>query len=155
MNDYSSFIEVIREFIQLFEALIPIEQKKLDSAVHNQVSFVEDCMNQEQAAVLRLRGLELKRQKIQKDLGMEQLTFKQLIEEAPEDVKVSLIPLFNELNEKVALFRSVSDSAKDTIAVNLHMIQSALSSGSAGNSTYSPFRDKDTGKETHFTSRSV
>ena len=115
MNDYSSFIEVIREFIQLFEALIPIEQKKLDSAVHNQVSFVEDCMNQEQAAVLRLRGLELKRQKIQKDLGMEQLTFKQLIEEAPEDVKVSLIPLFNELNEKVALFRSVSDSAKDTI----------------------------------------
>ena len=150
MNDYSSFIEVIREFIQLFEALIPIEQKKLDSAVHNQVS-----MNQEQAAVLRLRGLELKRQKIQKDLGMEQLTFKQLIEEAPEDVKVSLIPLFNELNEKVALFRSVSDSAKDTIAVNLHMIQSALSSGSAGNSTYSPFRDKDTGNETHFTSRSV
>ncbi|MBS4981885.1 MAG: flagellar export chaperone FlgN [Lachnospiraceae bacterium] len=155
MNEYASFIGVIKEFIQLFETLIPIEQKKLDSAIHNQVSFVEDCMNQEQAAVLRLRGLELKRQKVQKELGMENLTFKQLIEEAPEDIKDSLVPLFNELNEKVASFRSISDSVKDTIAVNLHTIQSALASGSSGNATYSPLRDKDGGSQTHFTSRSV
>ena len=40
MNEYSFFIEIIKEFIQLFEALVSVEQTKLDAAVNNKVSSV-------------------------------------------------------------------------------------------------------------------
>ena len=70
MNDFSAFIEIIEEFIQLFDELIPVEQEKLDAAIKNRITFVEECMNKEQAAVLKLRGLEQKRENAKKALGM-------------------------------------------------------------------------------------
>lgn len=84
MNDFTAFTKVIEEFITLFDHLIEIEQEKLDAAVKNRVTFVEDCMHKEQAAVLQLRGLEQKREAEQKHLGMEGYTFRQILEEAPK-----------------------------------------------------------------------
>ena len=62
MNDFTDFKKIIEELIALFDHLIPIEQEKLDAAIKNRVTFVEDCMHKEQAAVLQLRGLEQKRE---------------------------------------------------------------------------------------------
>lgn len=154
MNDYSSFIKVIKDFIQLFEAMIPLEQKKLDSVVNQKISVVEDCMNQEQAAILRLKGLEIKRQKIQKELGVEDLTFRQILEKVSPEIKDNLQPLFDELTEKIHTFQSINASAKDAIEVNLHVVQSALASGSTNN-TYSSSGSKTKKTNKHFTSRSV
>ena len=43
MNDFTAFTTIIEELIALFDHLIPIEQEKLDAAVKNRVTFVEDC----------------------------------------------------------------------------------------------------------------
>ena len=156
MNDFTAFTKVIEEFITLFDHLIEIEQEKLDAAVKNRVTFVEDCMHKEQAAVLQLRGLEQKREAEQKHLGMEGYTFRQILEEAPEEVSASLSPLFDQLSERVTSFRSVSESAKDIIEVNLHMIQSALASAGPGRDIYSASGKKtDNDNRKRFTSRSV
>ena len=45
MNDFTAFSKIIEEFIALFDHLIPIEQEKLDAAVKNRITFVEDCMH--------------------------------------------------------------------------------------------------------------
>ena len=45
----------------LFRSLTTVEQQKLDAAVANDLSILEDCMKKEQAFVLRLRGLEQQR----------------------------------------------------------------------------------------------
>ncbi len=155
MKDYSQFIEVIKDFNELFEALLPLEQKKLDAAVKNQVSFVEECINKEQAAVLRLRGLEQRREQVQKSLGMEDLTFRQILEEAPDEINLLLKPLFDTLSQHVRTFQSVTESSKDIIEVNLHNIQQAIKNPSAGEGIYSPQGVPMDSKETHFTNRSV
>ena len=156
MNDFTAFTKVIEEFITLFDHLIEIEQEKLDAALKNRVTFVEDCMHKEQAAVLQLRGLEQKREAEQKHLGMEGYTFRQILEEAPEEVSASLSPLFDQLSERVTSFRSVSDSAKNIIEVNLHMIQSALAAEGPGQDTYTAAGKKnDNDNRKRFTSRSV
>lgn len=155
MNDFTTFTKIIEEYIALFDHLIPIEQEKLDAAVKNRVSFIEDCMHKEQAAVLQLRGLEQKRETEQKRLGIEGFTFRQILEHAPEETAV-LSPLFDQLAERVRTFRSVSDSAKDIIEVNLHKIQSALAAESSGKATYSASgQKKDDNKRNRFTSRSI
>ena len=58
MSDFSAFADLMKQFIELFDTLIPIEQDKLDATVKNRVAIVEDFMHKEQAAVMRLRGLE-------------------------------------------------------------------------------------------------
>lgn len=153
MNEYSAFIDIIKEFIRLFESLISIEQKKLDAAVKNRVSFVEDCMNKEQAAVLHLRGLEQKREQAQKQLGMENLTFRQILEKVPSDVEIILRPMFEQLSTQIRTFQALSESAKESIEVNLHMIH--LASNQADKGTYSQTGNPHNNNNKHFTSRSV
>ena len=101
MSEFSNFIKIIEEFIDFFDNLIPIEQEKLEAAIKNRVSFVEECMHKEQAAVLRLRGLEQKREKEQEKLGMKDYSFRQILEKAPEDVSSVLKPLFDRMSEQV------------------------------------------------------
>lgn len=156
MDEFLNFIKIIEEFIDFFDNLIPIEQEKLEAAIKNRVSFVEECMHKEQAAVLRLRGLEQKREKEQEKLGMKDYTFRQILEEAPEDVASVLKPLFDKMSEQVTQFQSISDNAKDIIEVNLHVIQSSLAGNSPGRETYSASGKKNDNKNpNHFTSRSV
>lgn len=126
MSEWSSFAEIIKEFIQLFDALISVEQTKLDSAVANKVSFVEECMNKEQAAILKLRGLENKREAEQARLGAEGLTFRQILANVSEEDSLILKPLFEELSGKVQDFQSISSSAREMIELNLHNIRGAL-----------------------------
>jgi microcompartment protein CcmL/EutN len=156
MSEFSNFIKIIEEFIDFFDHLIPIEQEKLEAAIKNRVSFVEECMHKEQAAVLRLRGLEQKREKEQERLGMKDYSFRQILDRVPEDVSSVLKPLFDRMSEQVRQFQSISDNAKDIIEVNLHVIQSSLAEKAPGRETYSASgqkKDHDTTK--HFTSRSV
>ena len=61
MDHYTEFISLIHDFIDLFRSLTTVEQQKLDAAVANDLSILEDCMKKEQAFVLRLRGLEQQR----------------------------------------------------------------------------------------------
>ncbi|MCI8639975.1 MAG: flagellar protein FlgN [Coprococcus sp.] len=156
MEEFTGFIEVIRELIALFENMIPVEQEKLDAAIKNRVSFVEECMHKEQAFILQLKGLEQKREAAQRRLNMENNTFRQILEKAPEDVATVLRPLFDQLSSQVQMFRSISDNARDIIEVNLHAIQSAIVSDSAAKTTYSATgKKKDDPDGKHFTSRSV
>lgn len=156
MNDFSNFIKLMEEFVTFFDELIPIEQDKLDAAIKNRVSFVEECMHKEQAAVLRLRGLEQRREREQKQLGMENYTFRQILEKVPDDTASALRPLFDQISERVRQFRSVSDNAKEVIELNLHEIQSALAAEESGRETYSASGKKNNNdNKNHFTSRSV
>lgn len=156
MGEFSNYIKIIEEFIDFFDSLIPIEQEKLDAAIKNRVSFVEECMHKEQAAVLRLRGLEQKREKEQESLGMKDYTFRQILEKVPEDIYSVLKPLFDRMSEQVTQFQSISDSAKDMIEVNLHLIQASLAEKTPGRETYSASGKKSDGDQpNHFTSRSV
>lgn len=156
MDEFSNFVKLIEEFIDFFEELIPVEQNKLDAAVNNRVSFVEECMHKEQAAVLRLRGLDQKREKEQERLGMAGCTFRQILEKVPEETAAVLKPLFDRLSEQVRMLQSITDNSKDIIEVNLHTIQSALASNTPGRDTYSASgRKNDNNNNNHFTSRSV
>lgn len=155
MGEFSNFVKLIEEFIDFFEELISVEQDKLDAAVKNRVSFVEECMHREQAAVLRLRGLDQKREKEQERLGMAGYTFRQILKNSPEETAAVLKPLFDQLSEQVRMLQSITDNSKDIIEVNLHTIQSALAANMPGKDTYSASGKKNNNNNNHFTSRSV
>ena len=115
MDHYTEFISLIHDFIDLFRSLTTVEQQKLDAAVANDLSILEDCMKKEQAFVLRLRGLEQQRDTLQRKLKMKDLKFREILSRVPDEVKEELTPLFQELSEKVRIFQSINASAQDAV----------------------------------------
>jgi Mg2+ and Co2+ transporter CorA len=132
MND---LIDVIEDMIHLFQNLIQIEQSKLEAAVKNRVTHVEDCMNQEQAAILKLRGLEKKREVCQEQLGYKNDTFQQILSKTTGTEHNQLKKLFDSLSYQVRQFQEVNESARSMIEVNLHMINKELNNSQSGITT--------------------
>ena len=87
MDHYTEFISLIHDFIDLFRSLTTVEQQKLDAAVANDLSILEDCMKKEQAFLLRLRGLEQQRDTLQRKLKMKDLKFREILSRVTDEVK--------------------------------------------------------------------
>ena len=106
------FIAILEDLIHLFQDMIQIEQDKLVAAQKDRITFVEDCMNKEQAAILKLKGLEKKRETCQERLGYKGCTFRQILSKVSGDDYTQLNYLFEGLSEHVRLFQDINNSAR-------------------------------------------
>lgn len=130
MNEFTAVIE---ELIRLFKDLSQVEEKKLEAAKKNRITHVEDCMNQEQAAILRLRGLEKRLEASQEELGCGKCTFRQILDKASGTEDYSRLKmLFDTLSHQVRQFKSISDSARTMIDINLHVLNKTLNTPRQG-----------------------
>ena len=145
------FQRVIREMIALFHQFNGIEQMKLKSAQANHVAAVDECMTREQALILKLRGLELEREKYQKEAGYEGMKFREILAAVSSEEREVLYPLFDELSREMQLFQEVKEDAESVMRNNLRMIQKAMDSK---NDIYSD-KGKSKPETKHMTSRRV
>lgn len=122
------FQSVIEQMISLFDEYLPLEEKKLKAVKENDLVALEDCMTQEQAVVLKLRGLEKKREDAQKANGWEGKRFREIIGLVPEEQQAEYQRLFETLSRSVKLFHSANKSAMDTMNLNLRQIDKAIKS---------------------------
>lgn len=132
-------MKVFSETIQFIDDITEVENTKFQAALKNNIAKVDDCMKQEQVLLLKLRGLDKKREAAQKALGYENLTFKQIIEKAPESDKKKLTEIFNSIEQKLKLYKKSFSNAQNAIELNLHRIDKKLESLNAAdkfNKTY-------------------
>lgn len=131
MHNFKDFKTVVGDLITLIEEFDQLETEKLKAVQQNRVTFVEEAMKKEQAAIMKLRGLDKKREAIQKDLGWERLTFQQILSQVPVVEKEELQPLFEQLTRCVRQFDDTRDSAQKALEINLHHINTILSKRAA------------------------
>ena len=123
MNEFTTIVE---DLVELFKELTEIEQIKIEAVKKNMVTYVEDCMNKEQAAVLKLRGLDKKREACQKNMGFEGYTFQQILENTTGEEQSRLRQLFDTLSYHVSLFQDTNESARAMLEISLHNINKAI-----------------------------
>ena len=126
MKNIDKFIEVIQEIIDFFEQFQVLEKAKLEAVSRNDIIYLEDCMKKEQAEILVLRGLERKQLEVQKELGFENATFREIIELAPVEYKAQLEAMYKELSNSIDIFKSTTEGIKKSIELNLYAIDNAL-----------------------------
>lgn len=143
------FINNVKELIALFQQMIPLEQQKLEAARDDNMIVIEDCMIKEQASVLRLKGLENEREKLQEQLGVKGKTFRQILERFPEEAG-ELQPLFSELTAQIKMFGEINEGANTLLRTNIFRIENAIREKEGGiySATGSPMQG-----EQHFTNR--
>lgn len=155
MYDLTEFTEVIHHYIEVFDRLIPLEQKKLDVVKQNRVSMLEEIGKKEQAEALVMRGLEQRREKVQEKLGFQGMTFQEILEQLPREQQLETKTLFNELGDRVRTFQSLADSSKTMMEVNLHAINKMIAEQKQGKpQTYSEDGSVKE-REIHFTDRRI
>ncbi|MCI8559355.1 MAG: flagellar protein FlgN [Lachnospiraceae bacterium] len=153
MRDLSAFEKVIQQMIELFDRMIPLEQSKLEAVSKNKIAVLEDIIKKEQAEIMSLRGLDQKRERTQEELGWKDLTFQQILKEAPEE-QSKLQELFDELAGRVKTFQSVTESSKTMMEVNLHAINQVIAQQAGGTQTYKEDGSVEAGTS-HFTDRRI
>lgn len=128
--------KVILEMTDLFKQAKPLEQEKLNAAASNQVTFVEDCMKREQALLLKIRGLDQKRESVLKELGYQGKTFREIIDMQEGKEKEKLCALFEDFSKAIKEFSSINEEALKIIKVNLHQIDKVLGTQQAGSDVH-------------------
>ncbi len=127
MPTISNFNNIVLSLIELLETLIIIEQDKLKAISTNDLDALNSCIKNEQVEVLKLRGLDKKREQIQAELGYENLTFREIIKLLPEDQQAESKKLFITLQQTTDQFNEINSSIKTALDVNLHSINTTLS----------------------------
>lgn len=126
MSTIEDFKQIITELIQYFENLNTLENQKLEAIKKRDIFKMENYMKIEQAEVLKLRGLDKKREKIQADLSYDSLSFEQIISQLPSDQQQPLKSLYDQLQTEVALYKSISSTAKSIIESTLNRIDTTI-----------------------------
>ena len=154
MHDLSAFRELLRQFIELFDRMLPLEQSKLEVVSRNQVALLEDIIKKEQAEIMALRGLDQRRERMQEELGWKDLTFQEILRRLPEEERPDMKQLFDELAARVTQFQSVTESSKTIMEVNLHAINQMVARQGGGTKTYKEDGSVEAGPA-HFTDRRI
>ena len=125
-SDFDAFNKVIHETLALFNDLISLEVKKTDAITENDVTLLDQYMNDEQAYLLQMRGLDYKREKMQEQLGAQGLTFRQMIDEFEAPEREGFEKLYEELSAKSAELKKAIAETRRLIDMHLNSINTLL-----------------------------
>ncbi|QAT42018.1 flagellar export chaperone FlgN [Aminipila luticellarii] len=126
MEDYAEIRGIIDEYITLMDKLIDFEQEKLQAVKVKDLKKLDAFLKEEQAYLLKLRGLDQKREKLQKQLGAEGLTYRQIIERTEGDTRIEMENSYNILSEKTKQFNELLSTLKTYIGIRLHTIDEVM-----------------------------
>ena len=120
------FASVIRELTDTAGNIAHIEEQKAVAASEKRHQLMDAFIQDEQAQILRLRGLEQRRLRLADSLGWKSLTFRQILEKAEPEQQTLLQPLFLELEQQLKRLEQARGNAEQIIHTRLHELQILL-----------------------------
>ena len=126
MTSIVDFQTIIISLTALFQSFTALETEKLEAVREKNLETLNECIKNEQVQILKLKGLDKKREQAQAALGFEALTFREIIEKLPEEQQKEVSPHYLALQRATAEFKAVNESVKTALDVNLHVIDGSL-----------------------------
>ena len=123
---FRSYLDVLRELSGTLNRLAPLEKQKAEAVRADDLLALDEVLKQEQALGLNLRGLELKRQKLVPQLGLDGVPLSRLHEHCPAQLADETRKTAAALRESYEIYRSCADIARNTLELNLHQIDKFL-----------------------------
>ena len=112
-------------------------------------------MKKEQVSIMKLKGLEKRREESQAALGLLNMSFKEIIEKLDGEQVLDLGQLYTNLEEALTLFNKNAESAKTAIETNLYSIDSVLQQLNEKGNTKEIKEDTETKSPKSFSSKRV
>lgn len=126
MTPLDEFCMTLSQLTDVVKTITDIEQSRAEAASQKEHNRIQGFLNEEQAAILTLRGLEQKRMQQAEALGWKGLTFRQILDTAGDAQKKVLMPRFTELQQAVSLLVNIREGADRIIKVRIRDLQDAI-----------------------------
>lgn len=123
---YLPYLELLRELSGSLDRLAQLAQEKAETVRADDLLALDEVLKREQAMSLNLRGLELKRQKLVAQLGLDKVPLSQLPRHYPPELEGQARQTVDDVRHSYDMFRSYADMARSTLELNLHQIDKVL-----------------------------
>lgn len=128
MEAFRKFRNLMEEYDELLMELLEIEEDKIMAISDENLDFLNECIRDEEAGMLKMRGLDIRRDAITKEIGYVGKTFKQILEIVAADYRDELQPLFNSISEKTRRLKELSDSIRNMLESKMMLNESMIES---------------------------
>lgn len=124
--DYTAYLQLLKELGGELERLIHLQDEKIRSVKDHDLDGLNECMKQEQAVSLALRGLEQRRDKLVRELGLEGVPLKEVPRRCPREEYGAVNPVVEELLKMNQRLRSAQKAARTMMERELRMVDREL-----------------------------
>lgn len=118
--------KTLAEYIKFYSDFLAFEQNKFEAVEQNKLELLDGLVKQEEAFLLKSRGMEQNRIKFQEEQGFADKRLRDLIECAPDDMKEELLSMFTELNAIVIQLQRTNERCNIVIKARLKAIEQAM-----------------------------
>ena len=101
-----SYLELLGELRGTLDRLSELSQEKVAAVRADDLLALDEVLKQEQAMGLNLRGLEIRRQKLVPQLGLDGTALSQLVQKFPAHLQAQARTTAEALQESYANYRS-------------------------------------------------
>jgi len=137
MENYEAFKKIMQEYNTVLDRLLVLENSKTGIIASGKTSDLDDCMRKEEAEMLRMKGLDRKREKLLKENGLEGKTFREIVDLQAAAQKSELQPLCNQMQEKTERMQKLSASIASMMEARLVSIDRAIAGSMGEGNAYS------------------
>lgn len=123
MATWQDYLKLMEGLGRTLEQLTQVELDKNAAASRGDVLGVEECMKREQVLSLSLRGYDQKRDAMLAALGLKGVTLRELANHSPEELRLEVKGVAEELRRQYEIFQSASKAARNTLELNLRAIE--------------------------------
>lgn len=124
--ELQTYLTFLSELCQALDTLTGLEQRKIAAVRAGDLAELEQCMKQEQAAALDLRGREQKRARLLAQLGLEQVPLRELPGHCPPELRPQAAEVTQQLKRSYQVLSSARTAARTLMESNLRHIQREL-----------------------------
>jgi flagellar biosynthesis/type III secretory pathway chaperone len=123
VNDlYRSFIEFINEYTTFFEYVVTKEEEKYRAMISYDLEKIEHALSEHQSIIKKVEIYEQKREKIQKEMGYENLTLKELMEKLMKDSE-ELVSLYRRFKMSIENAKYYNEKSLNFAKENLEFME--------------------------------
>lgn len=129
---YEEYLSLLDELRNSLDQLSELARQKTAAVRQDDLVALDEALKQEQAMSLSLRGQEIKRTKLLKQLGLDGTNLSRLVEGYPEALRFQAKQTVDALRQSYEVYRCTSDAARSTLECNLHELEKIVAAHGGG-----------------------
>lgn len=120
---FTEYITIIQNLTAVAGSIARTEETKTAAVSARKHEILDDCIQEEQALLLKLRGLEQHRTRLQQTLGWEDLTLRQILDAASPEQTEALTQPFQKLDQQLRRLQTAREASERILKVRLHELE--------------------------------
>ena len=123
---YEDYLQYLEDLADTLEQMAEVTKAKNKAARAGDLVTVESLMKKEQVFSMTLRGMDIKREKMLSEMGLQGVPLSKLAENYPAELFDRARKTAEQVQNRYTVFRSASEAARVTMEIALHDIERML-----------------------------